>query len=198
MKQTYLLRPAFCNTGLIAILSDDMADASAIEPMDHESYMRFALSLAKKSPPKPTNFRVGAVLVNEASNQILATGYTLELEGNPHAEQCCLRKVAGLHQVPEDQVGDVLPSQTVIYTTMEPCNKRSIGNEPCVDRILKTLTGVNGGIKTVYLGVSEPETFVGENAGRSKLEAAGVVCVHVPGLEDEILEVAKAGHVNPA
>ena len=156
--------------------------------------MRFALSLARKSTPKPTNFRVGAVLVNEASNQILSTGYTLELEGNTHAEQCCLRKFAASHNIPEDQVGDVLPPKTVIYTTMEPCNKRSIGNIPCVDRILQSLTGVSGGIKTVYLGVTEPETFVGENAGRSKLEAAGVVCIHVPGLEDEILEVAKAGH----
>jgi len=173
-----------------------MAERPSFEPLDHESYMRFALSLARISPPKPSNFRVGAVLVDEASNQILATGYTLELEGNTHAEQCCLRKFASMHNVSEDRVGDVLPHKTVIYTTMEPCNKRSVGNEPCVDRILRTLQGVKGGVKTVYLGVSEPETFVGENAGRSRLEAAGVVCIHVPGLEAEILEVAKAGHAD--
>lgn len=159
--------------------------------------MRFALSLARKSPPKPSNFRVGAVLVDEASNEILAIGYTLELEGNTHAEQCCLRKFSSLHKVLEDRVGDVLPPKTVIYTTMEPCNQRSVGNEPCVDRILRTLKGVNGGIRTVYVGVSEPETFVGENAGKSRLEAAGVMCIHVPGLEAEILEVAKAGHAVP-
>lgn len=156
--------------------------------------MQLALSLAKKSPPKPTNFRVGAVLVDEECNRILSTGYTLELEGNTHAEQCCLRKFAALHNVSEEQVGDILPPKTVIYTTMEPCNKRSTGNEPCVDRILGTMAGVNGGIKTVYLGSAEPDTFVGENAGRSRLEAAGIVCIHVPGLEEEILEVAKAGH----
>lgn len=171
-----------------------MAERPSIEPLAHESYMRFALSLARKSSPKPSNFRVGAVLVDEASNQILATGYTLELEGNTHAEQCCLRSFASLHNVLEDKVGDVLPPKTVIYTTMEPCNKRSIGNETCVEKILRTLQGVNGGIKTVYLGVSEPDIFVGENAGRSRLEAAGIVCIHVPGLETEILEVAKAGH----
>jgi len=50
--------------------------------------MRFALELAEKSPPKPTNYRVGAVVV-DAFNNILATGYTLELPGNTHAEQCC-------------------------------------------------------------------------------------------------------------
>ena len=32
------------------------------------------------------------------------------------------------------------------------------------------------------------------NEGRSKLEEAGVKCVHIWGLEDEILAVAKAGH----
>ena len=172
-----------------------MAEAPEIRPLDHVNYMRVALALAKRSPPKSTNFRVGAILVDETSNEIISTGYTLEMEGNTHAEQCCLKKIAAHQSIPEDQVGDVLPPQTVLYTTMEPCNKRSVGNESCVDRILRTAKGINGGIKTVYLGVAEPDTFVGENAGRSRLEAAGVVCIHVPGLEDEILEVAKAGHV---
>ena len=164
------------------------------QPLSHVGYMRRALSLAKLSPPKPTNFRVGAILVNEDSNEVLATGYTLELPGNTHAEQCCLMKFAALQNVEADQVVNVLPPSTVIYTTMEPCNKRSAGNIPCVERIIATQKGMNGGIKTVYLGVAEPEKFVGENAGRSRLEAAGVVCIQVPGLEDEILDIATAGH----
>ena len=168
--------------------------STPIKPLDHEGYMRHALELAKQSPPKPTNFRVGAILVDEAPNTLLATGFTLELPGNTHAEQCCLSKFAASQGVGEDQVMHVLPPNTVIYTTMEPCNKRSIGNTPCVDRILATQNGVNGGIKTVYLGVSEPEKFVGENAGRSRLEAAGIVCIHIPGLEKEILKIATAGH----
>ena len=171
-----------------------MAHSIPIEPLDHGAYMNLALSLAKESPPKPTNFRVGAVLVDEASNRILATGYTLELEGNTHAEQCCLRKLANSEGVPEEQVGHHLPRNTVIYTTMEPCNGRSVGNLPCVDRILQTQNSANGGIKTVYLGVTEPQTFVSGNTGRSKLEAAGIVCIEVPGLEKEILEVATVGH----
>ena len=156
--------------------------------------MNQALELAKQSPPKPTNFRVGAILVDEASNEVLATGFTLELPGNTHAEQCCLLNYAASQNVDEAQVIHTLPPDTVIYTTMEPCNKRSVGNLPCVDRILATQKGVNGGIKTVYLGVTEPEKFVGENEGRTRLEAAGIVCIHVPGIGDEILNVATAGH----
>ena len=168
--------------------------STPMKPLDHERYMRRALELAKQSPPKPTNFRVGAILVDEGSNTVLATGYTLELSGNTHAEQCCLSKFAASQGVEEDRVMHVLPHSTVIYTTMEPCNKRSVGNIPCVERILATQKGVNGGIKMVYLGVTEPEKFVGENAGRSRLEAAGIVCIHIPGLEEEILKVATAGH----
>ena len=162
-----------------------MADSSSIAPGDHLAYMRYALSLARKAPPKPTNFCVGAVLVDEAANEVLSTGYTMELPGNTHAEQCCLTKAeeSGLRGPGAEA------QKLVLYTTMEPCNKRASGNMPCTETILKS-----GGIKTVYLGVKEPEKFVGENIGRAKLEGAGIEYVHVPGLEAEILEIATAGH----
>ncbi|KAK7736567.1 hypothetical protein SLS53_006999 [Cytospora paraplurivora] len=161
-----------------------------IQPNDHRAYMEYALSLARKSPPKPTNYRVGAVIVDQATNEILADGYTLQLEGNTHAEQCCLITLARQHGVPESELGQVLPSSLALYTTVEPCSKRLSGNTPCAERILR-LAGV---IKTVYVGVLEPKKFVEENTGRAALEEAGIQFVHVEGLEDEILKVAKAGH----
>ncbi len=82
----------------------------------------------------------------------------------------------------------------VLYTTMEPCNKRASGNVPCTETILKARKSVNQGIQTVYVGVKEPKRFVGENSGRAKLEEAGIEYIHVPGLEEEILAVATAGH----
>jgi pyrimidine deaminase RibD-like protein len=161
----------------------------AIAPNDHLSYLRLALALSRFSPPKPTNYRVGAVLVSSASNTILSTGFTLELPGNTHAEQCCLQKLASKHDVLEENVGDAILDDAVLYTTMEPCNFRLSGNLPCVDRILRAKK-----IKKVYVGVKEPETLVKENEGRKRLEEAVIEYVHVPGLEQEILEVATAGH----
>ena len=169
-----------------------------IQADDHLAYMRLALSLAKHSPPKPTNFRVGAVLVDPAANRVLATGYTLELPGNTHAEQICLLKLAAAHSVAEADVADVVPADCVLYTTVEPCQTRLSGSRACVDRILDTKSGSRGGIATVYVGVQEPDTFVKKNEGKVKLEGAGIACVQVPGLEKEILEVAKAGHQPPA
>ncbi|KAI0382146.1 cytidine deaminase-like protein [Hypomontagnella monticulosa] len=161
-----------------------------IEAEDHPSYMKLALSLATKSPPKPTNYRVGAVVVDAATNVILATGYTLELPGNTHAEQCCFEKLAEKHGVAADHLSEVLPNQVTLYTTVEPCSQRLSGNLPCVDRIL----AIKDKIKTVYVGVHEPEKFVSDNSGKRKLMDAGIEFVHVAGLEKEILEVATAGH----
>ena len=128
--------------------------------------------------------------MNSKTGTILATGYTLECEGNTHAEQCCFIKLAREHRIPEEQLGSILPEETVLYTTVEPCFKRLSGNLPCVERIL----GLGNAIKMVYVGVKEPETFVGANTGRRKLEEAGVKVVLVEGMEKEILEVATAGH----
>ncbi|GAM82191.1 hypothetical protein ANO11243_001700 [Dothideomycetidae sp. 11243] len=159
----------------------------------HMDYMHLALSEARKSPPKPTNYCVGAVLVSPSRDEVLATGYTLELEGNTHAEQCCLAKFAKQHGVAEPDVGTVLPNDCVLYTTMEPCALRLSGNLPCVDRIIDTCK--NGkGIRTVYVGVLEPEKFVGENQGRKKLEEAGVQVIQITGMEESILQVATSGH----
>ncbi|WPG98931.1 cytidine deaminase-like protein [Acrodontium crateriforme] len=162
----------------------------------HAKFMQIALDEAKKSPPKPTNFCVGACLVaSDSVDKPLITGYTLECEGNTHAEQCCFIKLSEVYKCDVGELGRHLPHDTVLYTTMEPCNKRSVGNTPCVDRILglRRKDGTQA-IKTVFVGVGEPETFVGINEGRKKLEDAGINVQHVTGFEDEILTVATAGH----
>ncbi len=164
---------------------------------NHEGFMEYALDKARLSPPASTKFCVGAVLVDAEKNEILSTGYSLELPrdslgdpGSTHAEQCCFIKVAQKHNLPEERIGEVLSKNTVLYTTMEPCNKRLSGNRTCVERILR----LNGAIKVVYVGIKEPEIFVGENVGRKRLEDAGVEVTIVEGMQDRILKVSTAGH----
>lgn len=165
-------------------------------------YMRLALDEARKSPPKPTNYCVGALLVQAATEitppAILATGYTLECEGNTHAEQCCFLKLATDFNCNVEQLGHKLTGDILLYTTMEPCNQRSVGNTPCVDRILdlKTSEGKQV-INTVICGVSEPSDLVATNTGRVRLEAAGIKFGVLSGMKEEILTVAKAGHRSP-
>lgn len=168
-----------------------VATATSTDDQKHGAFMRYAIALARQSPPKPSNFCVGAVLVSSTASEILSTGYTLECEGNTHAEQSCFIKLSKANGVPEERLGDILPEDTVLYTTMEPCVKRLSGNKSCVERIL----ALGESIRTVYVGVKEPEKFVGQNEGRKLLEDAGVRVVLVEGLEKEILSVATAGHV---
>jgi pyrimidine deaminase RibD-like protein len=164
---------------------------ASIQPGDHKSYLRLALDLAQKSPPKSTNFAVGAVLVDLDTNAILATGYTLELPGNTHAEQCALMKLAQQLGVNEEDLKQVLPSRMALYTTVEPCSKRMSGNLPCAERVRR----LAGSLRTVYVGVSEPETFFSQNTGKQLLQDSGISVVHIPGFESRILEVATAGHI---
>ncbi|KAH9889619.1 cytidine deaminase-like protein [Xylariomycetidae sp. FL2044] len=166
---------------------------------DHNAYMLYAVERARKSPPAPTKFCVGAVLVDADKNEILSTGYSEELPrdrpndpGSTHAEHCCFIKVGDKHGIRDADIHAVLPRNTVLYTTMEPCNERLSGNRTCCERI----TGLKGAIKTVYVGIREPSTFIADNQGIKRLEAAGikVVMVEDKTVKEKILEVTFAGH----
>ena len=167
----------------------------SISDETHLKYLRICLDEARKSPPEPSNFCVGALIlhypVDGGDPQVLVTGYTLECEGNTHAEQCCFLKIAEKANLPEERVSEVLPQdgELVLYTSMEPCWMRLSGNLPCVQRILRAKH-----IKKVVCGVKEPEKFVGENQGRTILADAGIDVAYVTGMEEEILKVATAGH----
>ncbi|GCE97209.1 DRAP deaminase [Zygosaccharomyces mellis] len=152
----------------------------ALDP--HRKYMELALEQAAKCEPTTTAFSVGAVLVN--GTKVISTGYSRELPGNTHAEQCALAKYfssTGLNELPED---------TIIYTTMEPCSFRLSGNDPCVQRIIK----MNKKIKTVFVGVLEPDTFVKNNSSRSILQKHGIDYIKIPGYEEKATELATKGH----
>lgn len=165
---------------------------------DHEAFMEFALIQAQKSPPAANKFCVGAVLVDAGTGKVLSTGYSLEYprdyKGDPgttHAEQCCFIKIADEHNLSEERIHEVLPADTALYTTMEPCNERLSGNMTCVTRILR----LKSAIKTVYVGIKEPGTFIAHNDGQERLEANGVKVVFpVEHWRDRITKVSMNGH----
>ncbi|KAK3292415.1 cytidine deaminase-like protein [Chaetomium fimeti] len=158
-------------------------------PGDHKAYMGYAVEQARLSPPSPSKFCVGAVLVDADRDEVLSTGYSEELPrdrpgdpGSTHAEHCCFIKVADRHGVHDFDIADVLPPNTVLYTTMEPCNERLSGSRTCV----------------VYVGIREPDTFIQRNEGIRRLEEAGIKVEMLDGdaeLRALILDVTFAGHV---
>lgn len=163
-------------------------------------YLLETIKLAQKSPPKPTNFRVGCVIVafpDSQDPQIISTGYTLELPGNTHAEQCALSKFAEKESVSENALGSLLlPAlHTTLYTSLEPCGKRLSGNLPCVQRIIDTRRdNPTGGIRKVVFGAKEPGTFVQDSQSCRLLSEAGIEWEYLADFENEILNVAMEGH----
>ncbi len=165
---------------------------------DHEGFMELALLEAQKSPPASNKFCAGAVLVNEDTGQVLSTGFSLEYprdykgdKGTTHAEQCCFIKIADENNLAEPFIYQVLPPNTVLYTTMEPCNERLSGSMTCATRILR----LNGAIKTVYVGIREPGTFIADNDGQKRLESGGVKVVYpVEHWRERITTISMAGH----
>lgn len=193
------------------------AETDHITPGDHQGAMRMALVLAAKSPCIPTNYRVGALITHSATGRIVATGYTLELPGNTHAEECCLLKVAGSlaasepseplltststsssparadddATIPQLPVPRPFPTEPhTLYTTVEPCCLRLSGKTACLERVLRQ----KAWIRTVCYGFREPHVFVVANSGLDELRAQGVEVVHVEGMEEDIRTVAMEGH----
>lgn len=169
----------------------------------HLRYLRQTISLAEKSPPKPTNFRVGCVIVTfsnpprtgpKLEEEVLSTGYTLELPGNTHAEQCALIKLAqSSNFASEINLSALFSSQgqaskTILYTSLEPCSKRLSGATPCVRRI------ISSGITNVIFGAKEPNTFIQDSQSCQILTEAGITWSYLSDLETQILQVAMAGH----
>lgn len=125
----------------------------------------------------------------------LSTGYTLELEGNTHAEQCALDKLALGRK---EDLNAILTSEAhaILYTSLEPCSLRLSGNLPCVQRIIATRKdNSTGGIRKVIFGAKEPGTFVKDSKSCQLLTEAGIDWEYIPDLEREILSVAMEGHV---
>lgn len=154
--------------------------AWALDP--HKKYMELAVEQAAKCSPTTTAFSVGAVLVN--GTEILSVGYSRELPGNTHAEQCALEKYFA--KTGQSNV----PPGTVLYTTMEPCSFRLSGNDPCVQRVLAQ----KGNITAVFVGVMEPDTFVKNNTSYQILTDQQIEYIQIPGFEKICNELAFKGH----
>ena len=138
----------------------------------YTSLMHQAILLAKQCPPTTTAYNVGAILFDEQTSTILATGYSRELQGNTHAEECCFLKSSS-----ESSVRDL-----TLITTMEPCSTRLSGKKSCTARILEST------VRKVVIGVREPDKFV-VCEGTGLLKRAGVEVVYLEELEEECREL---------
>ncbi|KAH9463312.1 hypothetical protein Pst134EA_015395 [Puccinia striiformis f. sp. tritici] len=154
----------------------------------HFDCMRKAIALARQCKPIPTAFCVGCLMTKTGTSEVISEGYSRELEGNTHAEQCAIMKI--LNQLSSPNIPTYMDID--LYTTMEPCSVRLSGNKPCTDLILELNQShhLHRRIKNVYLGVAEPDDFVNCD-GIRKLQENGITIIQVVGFKEECLRVAR-------
>jgi len=148
------------------IVCSQRSQQSEIIRYEDDKWMKMAIDIASHCTPVATAYNVRAVLIliSNDNTKLIATGYSRELAGNTHAEQCCFIKAA---QASHQRVlcGE---SRYVLYSTMEPCAKRLSGLESCCSRILSF------GVHSVVIGVKEPDHFVAMAQGANCLQNNGV------------------------
>ncbi|WP_329218759.1 dihydrofolate reductase family protein [Streptomyces sp. NBC_01485] len=122
-------------------------------------WLALACELAAQCPPSRTAFSVGAVIV-AADGTELARGHSREA-GDPvvHAEEAALAKL---------DPADPRLSTATVYSSLEPCARRSSRPSPCARLIL------DAGVRRVVTAWREPDTFVTEADGTGLLSAQGV------------------------
>lgn len=127
----------------------------------HVAYMEQALLHAKRAIPVHTAYNVGCVIVDPSTDEVISTGFSRELPGNTHAEECALHKLVTRTAEGCD-----------LYSTMEPCSKRLSGKTSCCARIIRHR------IRRVFIGSLEPDAFV-ECEGVRLLREANITVVFV-------------------
>jgi pyrimidine deaminase RibD-like protein len=153
--------------------------------------MRQCITLAYKCKSAPTAYNVGAVLVCTTNDQpqVLTTGFSRELLGNTHAEECCLLKLdkqmgyskesrgVTLLEYAKQQLSLHESAEFTMYTSMEPCSLRTSGKKSCSSWLQEV------GVHRVVVGAMEPDLFVDECQGVVDLKAKGIQVHVMHGLE---------------
>ena len=132
--------------------------------LDHH-WMEQAIELSKKCPPATDAYSVGAILIDPTGNEI-ARGYSRESDPRIHAEEALFSKL--------DEHRDLAGG--TLYSTLEPCSKRSAARTPCTELIIEL------GIRRVVIAWREPPLFVTNCIGVELLRGAAVSVVELPEL----------------
>lgn len=134
-------------------------------------YLQEAIDESRKCTPSETAYCVGAVIITTSGEQF--NGYTHETNTINHAEEEAIAKALS--------AGAELKEAT-IYSSMEPCSKRSSKPKSCSQLLIEHKFG-----RVVY-ALAEPSHFV-DCQGDSILRESGIEVKVIESLAPQVLEV---------
>jgi diaminohydroxyphosphoribosylaminopyrimidine deaminase / 5-amino-6-(5-phosphoribosylamino)uracil reductase len=127
-------------------------------------WLRQAIELSRRCPPSDSAFSVGAILVS-GDGEVMATGYSRELDPKDHAEEVALSRAAGDARLPG----------ATLYSSLEPCRTRASRLRSCAALI------TDAGVRRVVIAWLEPPLFT-DGGGAAQLRQAGVSVLEIPWL----------------
>lgn len=131
-------------------------------------FLGLAIELSNSAEPRPTSYRVGALIVQHGVE--LSRGFSLELGEGTHAEQNALSKLGA------DRLSDL-----TLYSSLEPCSERLSGSKSCTARIIEAR------ISRVVFALREPANFV-KCQGERLLIEAGIEVLVLDELAEQVRE----------
>lgn len=137
--------------------------------------MHMAVEVSRNCVPSRTSYCVGAVVVTPEGK--VFTGYTHETGDANHAEEEAVAKAL--------KAGEMLQGAT-IYSSMEPCSRRSSKERSC-SRLI-----IDEGFARVVYALKEPSFFV-ECEGDKLLRQAGISVVVMDEFAPEVARIN--GHI---
>jgi pyrimidine deaminase RibD-like protein len=140
------------------------------DPDADRHWLEEAIELSARCPPAQTAFSVGAIVVS-GDGEVVATGFSREVDLKDHAEELALRRAASAEIGPGGLAGATL------YSSLEPCIARASRPVTCAELI------VASGIRRVVIAWREPPLFV-PGGGAAWLAGHGVTVVDLPELAD--------------
>lgn len=144
-----------------------MTSTIPVQVEDHR-WLQAAIDLACQCPPSDVAFSVGAFIV--ADGEEISRAFSRETDPYVHAEEAALAKL---------DPDDPRLARATIYTSLEPCSKRSSRNVTCTQLIQRT------GIHRVVFASREPSVFV-DCRGAEDLIAAGIMVIEIPDMADGV------------
>ena len=134
-------------------------------------WLAAAVELSRRCPPSDSAYAVGALVV--AGGEVLAEGWSRDVDDSVHAEESALSRVAG-----------PLPGAT-LYSSLEPCSVRGADTTPCARLIL------DRGIRRVVFALREPP-LLADCEGAELLATGGVTVLELPALAPAVREINAA------
>ncbi|OFY92687.1 MAG: hypothetical protein A2491_02205 [Bacteroidetes bacterium RIFOXYC12_FULL_35_7] len=141
-------------------------------------FMEEAIIQAEKSTFEDDKNRpyVGAILIDENYNIVARANRGGDNGNGQHAEYRLLDSI-------KEKCLNL--SKCILFVTLEPCTTRNHPKTPCAQRV------IDSGIKTVYVGMLDPDIRI-RGIGVTKMKEAGIkVDMFPPEIENKIRELNK-------